>query len=152
MRVVVCEPGEYARIADIEYAPRPFDFEVVEFADGAIREIVGDTLAALLSRCLPWDDNVALIYNDRFLLDGSMPNREVGGTLICGTFLICGFEGYDYASLTEEQAKRYCKELYSPRIFIPTDRVVFSYPCTPTEYQKFYTEGLNRGFRHNDLN
>lgn len=61
----------------------------------------------------------ALIFcNEEFLLNGSKPNRIVGGVLVHGTCFVVGncqnrYGEWDSRSLTDEQISKYSDEFYT---------------------------------------
>ena len=85
MKVVICEPGQYARIAEIEPTLK------------AEQEIVG----GLIDCVYPWpNDMAALVCNDEGKLNGLPLNRALEDyDVIAGTFFICGISGENFCSL-----------------------------------------------------
>ena len=94
INVLIVEPGK---------EPRP---ATVEDALEAFQQIVGGPIEA--GCYLP--QRVMLICNGEGKSMGLMPNRENpvdSGDFIAGTFLLCGFEGERFASLTPAQQTRF---------------------------------------------
>ncbi|MEA4890774.1 MAG: DUF3846 domain-containing protein [Clostridiaceae bacterium] len=110
IRVIIVEPWELPREAII---PNTLQ---------AKQEIV----EGLIEAVYPFEDPVALVCNDEGKLIGLPLNRRVGGDIIAGTFIICGLDDRNssFASLTDEQVKRYQEifktiEIYLPKGAIP---------------------------------
>ena len=94
INILVVEPGE---------APRPAK---VEDTLEAFQKIVGGPIEA--GCYLP--QRVMLVCNSEGKHMGLMPNRENptdSGDFIAGTFLLCGFEGEHFASLTPAQRREF---------------------------------------------
>ena len=104
MRVVIVEPGQYAREAEID--------NTLE----AEQAVVGGLIDAIC----PWpDDKACLILNDEGKLIPLEPNRDLPEyeDVVFGTFFICGDGGEDFCSLTDRQVKRYLKRFRQPEVF-----------------------------------
>ncbi|MGN0975692.1 MAG: DUF3846 domain-containing protein [Gemmiger sp.] len=123
MKVVICEPGQYARIAEIEPTLK------------AEQEIVG----GLIDCVYPWpNDMAALVCNDEGKLNGLPLNRALEDyDVIAGTFFICGISGENFCSLTEEQTARYLQKFRDPEVFAQTPFGLLRMRTTPEEYQRF---------------
>lgn len=54
------------------------------------------------------DDECLVIYNNNGKMENATPNRRYKNDIICGPFLVCGYndEG-DFISITDEQIERY---------------------------------------------
>ena len=90
MRVILVEPDKVARIAEIGE----------ELHD--MQEIVGGPIQALY----PWDDSAAIICNDERKLKRLPLNRVLKNyDIIAGTFFVCGLQGENFSSLTEQQLR-----------------------------------------------
>ena len=121
MKVVICEPGRYARIAEIEPTLK------------AEQEIVG----GLIDCVYPWPDMVALVCNDEGKLNGLPLNRALEDyDVIAGTFFICGISGENFCSLTEEQTARYLQKFRAPEVFAQTPFGLLRMRTTPEQYQQ----------------
>ena len=123
MKVVICEPGQYARIAEIEPTLK------------AEQEIVG----GLIDCVYPWpNDMAALVCNDEGKLNGLPLNRALEDyDVIAGTFFICGISGENFCNLTEEQTARYLQKFRDPEVFAQTPFGLLRMRTTPEEYQRF---------------
>ena len=94
MRVVIVEPGQYAREAEIDNTLQ------------AKQAVVGGLIDAIC----PWpEDRACLILNDEGKIIPLEPNRALPEyeDVVFGTFFLCGDGGEDFCSLTDEQVKRY---------------------------------------------
>ena len=122
MKVVICEPGQYARIAEIEPTLK------------AEQEIVG----GLIDCVYPWpNDMAALVCNDEGKLNGLPLNRALENyDVIAGTFFICGISGENFCSLTEEQTARYLQKFHDPEVFTQTPFGLLRMRTTPEQYQQ----------------
>ena len=122
MKVVICEPGQYARIAEIEPTLK------------AEQEIVG----GLIDCVYPWpNDMAALVCNDEGKLNGLPLNRALEDyDVIAGTFFICGISGENFCSLTEEQTARYLQKFRAPEVFAQTPFGLLRMRATPEQYRQ----------------
>ena len=122
MKVVICEPGQYARIAEIEPTLK------------AEQEIVG----GLIDCVYPWpNDMAALVCNDEGKLNGLPLNRALEDyDVIAGTFFICEISGENFCSLTEEQAARYLQKFRAPEVFAQTPYGLLRMHTTPEQYKQ----------------
>lgn len=136
MKVVICEPGQYARIADIEPTLK------------AEQEIVG----GLIDCVFPWpNDMAALVCNDEGKLNGLPLNRALEDyDVIAGTFFICGISGECFCSLTEEQAARYLQKFRDPEVFAQTPYGLLRMRTTPEEYQRFMAAKSQKQPHHHE--
>ena len=100
MKVLIVEPGQYPREADIE--------PTLE----AKQKIVG----GLIDVAYPFpDDNVCVVLNDEGKLMGLPLNRALGDyDVIAGTFFVCGYNEENFVGLTPEQFTRYEKFYHDP--------------------------------------
>ena len=123
MKVVICEPGQYARIAEIEPTLT------------AEQKVVG----GLIDCVYPWpNDMAALVCNDEGKLNGMPLNRALEDyDVIAGTFFICGISGENFCSLTEEQTARYLQKFRAPEVFAQTPFGLLRMRTTPEQYQRF---------------
>jgi len=104
MKVVMVEPGQYARIEEMNTGLE------------SLQKAVG----GLIDCAYPWQEKVCIVCNDEGLLNGMPLNRNVEDYQpIAGPFFVCGIEGDDFCSLTDEQAERYKAMFLQPELFIP---------------------------------
>lgn len=105
--VVLVEPGKKAKIAGIG----------TELHD--MQEFVGGNIEAYY----PFEEQVCIVCNDEGKFDGSRPNRAIYdeegkmADIIFGKFFICDCSGESFASLSEEQLKRYKEQFLMPENF-----------------------------------
>lgn len=107
MKVVICEPLQEARIAEIEASLESYQ----KIVDGYIEAVY------------PWKDPVALVCNEYGKLNGSpacraltLPDGDIYD-LVFGTFFICGIGESDFISLTDELAEKYQKRFQYPEVW-----------------------------------
>lgn len=102
--ILVVEPGK---------APRPAR---VEHSLENLQDIVGGQLE--IGCFLP--QRVLLICNENSKTLGLIPNRRNPGSedYIAGTFLLCGFEGEGFGSLTPEQQGEFQRRFAKPGEFM----------------------------------
>ena len=122
MRVLVVEPER-----------RPEAREI----DGSLHTMQG-IVGGLIQPVYPFDDPVALVYNDEGKLMNLPANRGLRDKdgqiydIIFGTFFLCGAPADcdHFTSLTPEQIKTYQEKFYTPEMFWGMDgRIV----CLPLE-------------------
>ena len=131
MRVVLVEPGRYARKATIE--------NTLE----AEQAVVGGLIDAIR----PWPkENVCLVLNDEGKVIPLQPNRGLSeiDDVVYGTFFLCGEDGENFCSLTNEQVERYLARFREPEIICDMPDAIICFPCSPQRYRR-YMEGLNIG-------
>ena len=103
MKVVMVEPGQYARITEIE--------DTLEAKQAAV--------GGLITCAYPWEELVCIVANDEGLINGMPLNRYVEDyQVLAGPFFICGLTEDDFCSLTDEQAERYCQMFLRPELFL----------------------------------
>lgn len=124
MRVVLVEPGKYAREAEIDNTLQ------------AEQAVVGGLIDAIC----PWpDDKVCLILNDEGKIIPLEPNRALPEyeDVVFGTFFLCGDGGEDFCSLTDAQVKRYLERFRQPEIIFDTPAGIVAMQCEPDQYDRF---------------
>lgn len=121
MKVLIVEPGEYPREAEIE--------NTLEAEQG----IVG----GLIECVYPWEnDNAILVCDDSGLINGKPLNRAINEyTVIAGPFFICSQKGENFASLTPQQIKKYKELLLAPQLFARGENGMMVRDCTPKMYR-----------------
>ena len=111
MKILIVEPGQNPRRADIPHAL------------GAMQHVVGGYIQALY----PWEDPVALVANEEGLLEGLDLNRYImPGVTIAGTFFLCGLSEEDFADLPENLAEKYEELLKEPQVFVRVGRSIYA--------------------------
>lgn len=104
MKILVVEP---------EYAP--YEKEIPDTLE-AEQAIVG----GLITVSYPYEEKVGIVSNDEALMLDMPFNRSIEGGYggIFGTFFICGLDGEDFCSLTDEQVKRYKQKFHKAEILL----------------------------------
>lgn len=124
MKVLICEPGKYAREAEID--------DSLE----SEQAIVG----GMIETVYPWNDKAILVCNDEGLLEQLPLSRQIDEcTVIAGTFFICGEGDCCFASLSEEQLANYKAQFYNPEVFFKapgTELGITGVRCTPAQYRQ----------------
>ena len=115
LRVIVVEPGRYAREATID---KTLPQELAK--DGRLIDAI----------CLWPEDNVCLLLNDAGATMQTEPNRELPeyGGIAFGAFFLCGEKGEDFCSLTDEQVARYLERFRRPELVVPYQNGTLSIP------------------------
>ena len=108
MKVLIVKPG-----------CKPVTTEI----DGTLKTMQS-LVGGLIQAVYPFKEPVALICNDEGRLLGLPMNRglwdEEGNLydIVCGTFLICGVSGDNFASLSDTQLQQYAEVYATPEIFL----------------------------------
>ena len=124
LRVVIVEPGRYAREAEIDNTLH------------AEQAVVGGLIDAIC----PWaDDKACLILNDEGKIIPLKPNRVLPEyeDVVFGTFFICGDGGEDFCGLTDEQVARYLDRFRQPEIIFDSPTGIVAMRCEPDQYDRF---------------
>ncbi len=109
----------------LEVAPGHYPKQI-EISDDlkSLQQVVGGSIGATY----PFDDPVAIVYNDDGKLMGLPLNRALRDEhgeaydVVAGTFLVVGLGEEDFASLTPELAQKFEKQFHQPESFIPLGR------------------------------
>ena len=122
LKVILCEPGKMARIAEVSNK----------------LEDLQRMVAGYIEQFCPWDEPVAIICNEEAKINGMAPNRAIydDGELldvIFGPFFICDCSGESYGSLNQEQIARFMKQFEKPEQLMRVNGVLMSVPYTPTQ-------------------
>ena len=102
--VLQLSPGQYPKQVEISDELK------------ALQQAVGGSIGATY----PFDDPVAIVYNDDGKLMGLPLNRALRDEhgeaydVIAGTFLVVGLSEEDFASLTPELAEKFEKQFHQP--------------------------------------
>lgn len=118
LSVLQISPGQYPKQVEISDELK------------ALQQAVGGSIGATY----PFDDPVAIVYNDDGKLMGLPLNRALRDEhgeaydLIAGTFLVVGLSEEDFASLTPELAEKFEKQFHQPESFIPLGRRMLVVP------------------------
>ncbi len=126
MKIVLVEPGKEARAAEISGSLE------------SMQQLVGGLIQALY----PWKDPVALVCNDEGKILGLPFNRMMEDyDLIAGSFFICGIQGENFASLTDQQVKTYLEKFRRPQIICRTPAGLVVKSCSEQEYAALHQQG-----------
>ena len=109
MRVILCKPGELARVIEMEDSLK------------AMQEMVG----GLIEEYMPWEDEVAIVCNDEGKMNGLPLNRGIKDEegrlqdIIAGNFFICyaPIESEKFLSMPPELEEKYLKKFEEPERF-----------------------------------
>jgi hypothetical protein len=108
LSVLQIAPGQYPKQVEIDNDLK------------ALQQAVGGSIGATY----PFDDPVAIVYNDDGKLMGLPLNRALRDEhgeaydVVAGTFLVVGLGEEDFASLTPELAQKYEKQFHQHEDFI----------------------------------
>ena len=99
MKVVMVEPNKPAYATEI----------------GSDYQSLHNAVGGLIEPIYYLDDpNVVMVGNEEAKIVGLEGNRRFGDRIIAGTFFICGDNGEDFCSLTDEQCEKYVREFAEP--------------------------------------
>ena len=118
LSVLQISPGQYPKQVEISDKLK------------TLQQAVGGSIGATY----PFDDPVAIVYNDDGKLMGLPLNRALRDEhseaydIIAGTFLVVGLSEEDFASLTPELAEKFEKQFHQPESFIPLGRRMLVVP------------------------
>lgn len=118
LSVLQISPGQYPKQVEISDELK------------ALQQAVGGSIGATY----PFDDPVAIVYNDDGKLMGLPLNRALRDEhseaydVIAGTFLVVGLSEEDFASLTPELAEKFEKQFHQSESFIPLGRRMLVVP------------------------
>ena len=134
MEILLVQPGMYPQKATI-------GTELKDFQDA-----VGGTIAA----SYPFDDPVAIVYNDEGKLTGLPLNRALRDEqgqmydAVAGTFLVVGLGEEDFVSLSPELAQKYEEEFHQPEAFLPLGRRLMVIPVPDESVQNDAEKAVNK--------
>ena len=118
LSVLKIAPGQYPQQVEIDNDLK------------ALQQAVGGSIGA----SYPFEDSVAIVYNDDGKLMGLPLNRALWDEdglmydVIAGTFLVVGLGEEDFASLSPELAQKYEEEFHQPEAFLPLGRRLMVIP------------------------
>ena len=122
IRVVLVEPGKYAREAEIGTSLS----ELQEVCDGLIQTFY------------PFEEMVCIVCNDEGKINGMPLNRAIKDTetgelidIIAGPFFICDCSTENFASLSQEQMDRFLEQFKNPERFYRIDGEIVAVPYEP---------------------
>lgn len=111
IRVLLIEPGRHPRLTE-----------------AAGNEEMNALVQGWYSATYPWDDPVALIYDDDGKCkEGVLPNRVLEDyDILVGPVIICGIGTEDFISISDELALKYARKFWMPEAFIRTEAGVLA--------------------------
>ena len=121
IKVVLCEPGKAARVAEIG----------TELSD--LQRVVG----GLIEPYYPFEEQVCIVCNDEGKYNGMRPCRAIYGEdremmdIIFGPFFICDCSTPYFGSLNKEQLERYTKQFQNPERFFRVGGEIKAVPYKP---------------------
>ena len=122
IRVVLVEPGKYAREAEIGTSLS----ELQEVCDGLIQTFY------------PFEEMVCIVCNDEGKINGMPLNRAIKDTetgelidIIAGPFFICDCSTENFGSLSKEQMDRFLEQFKNPERFYRIDGEIVAVPYEP---------------------
>ena len=121
IKVVLCEPGKVARVAEIG----------TELSD--LQRVVG----GLIEPYYPFEEQVCIVCNDEGKYNGMRPCRAIYGEgremmdIIFGPFFICDCSTPNFGSLNKEQLERYKKQFQNPEHFFRVGGEIKAVPYKP---------------------
>ncbi len=121
IKVVLVEPGKYAKPADIDPSL------------AGLQRVVG----GLIETYYPFEEQVCIVCNDEGKINGMDLNRGIYGEdgklqdIIAGPFFICDCSGCSFGSLSSEQLDRYTKQFKNPERFYRVGGEITAVPYEP---------------------
>lgn len=126
IKVVLLEPGKFARTAEI-------DASLAE-----MQKVVG----GLIEPFYPFEEQVCIVCNEESKINGMRPNRSVKNEdgvmidFIFGPAFICDCRGEDLDSLSDEQCDRYAKLFRFPEHLAKINDTLLGIPYRPRQEQE----------------
>ena len=122
IKVVLLEPGKLAKVVEIDYTLEN------------MQRLVGD---GLIEPCYYFREQVCLVCNDEGKINGMSLNRAIYNDnkqlidIVAGPAFICGINGPNFCSLSDEQIKRYKKQFRYPEVFFRNEKGIVAMPYNP---------------------
>ena len=134
MEILLVLPGMYPQKVTI-------GTELKDFQDA-----VGGNIAA----SYPFDDPVAIVYNDEGKLTGLPLNRALRDEhgqmydVVAGTFLVVGAGAEDFESLSPELAQKYEKHFHQPETFLKLGNRLLVIPIPDDAVKSAENKAVNK--------
>ena len=134
MEILLVQPGMYPQKVTI-------GTELKDFQDA-----VGGSIAA----SYPFDDPVAIVYNDEGKLTGLPLNRALRDEhgqmydVVAGTFLVVGEGEEDFASLSPDLAQKYEKHFHQPETFLKLGNRLLVIPISDDAVKSAENKAVNK--------
>lgn len=125
LSVLKIAPGQYPQQVEIDNDLK------------ALQQAVGGSIGA----SYPFEDPVAIVYNDDAKLMGLPLNRALWDEdglmydVVAGTFLVVGLGEEDFVSLSPELAQKYEEHFHQPEAFLPLGRRLMVIPVPDESVQ-----------------
>lgn len=126
MTVVLVEPNKEARIVKI---------------DNTLKAMQG-TVGGYIEAVYPYDDNVAIVCNEKGKIAGLPLNRALKDAtekvydVIAGTFFVAGLTKDNFGSLTEEQTDFFLAKFKQPEMFVCLEDEIVSIPLEHKNFNR----------------
>ena len=123
IKVVICEPGRKARVAEI----------------GTELEDLQRAVGGMIEAYYPFEEQVCIVCNDEGKFNGMSPCRAIFDDerkiqdIIFGPFFICDCSTPEFGSLNAEQLERYRKMFDNPERYFRIDGEIKAIPHDPTK-------------------
>lgn len=131
----------------LEIAPGQYPKQIVIDNDlKALQQAVDGTIAA----SYPFDDPVAIVYNDEGKLTGLPLNRALRDEhgqmydVVAGTFLVVGEGAEDFESLSPELAQKYEKHFHQPETFLKLGNRLLVIPIPDDAVKSAENKAVNK--------
>ena len=117
---------------------------------GAELEDLQQAVGGSIGASYPFEDPVAIVYNDDGKLMGLPLNRALWDEdglmydVIAGTFLVVGLGEEDFVSLSPELAQKYEEEFHQPEAFLPLGRRLMVIPVPDESVQNDAEKAVNK--------
>ena len=122
IRVVIVEPGKYAREAEIG----------TELSD------LQEVCEGWIQTYYPFDEMVCIVCNDEGKINGMPLNRGIKDSetgklidIIAGPFFICDCSTENFGSLSQEQIEHYLEQFKKPERFYKIADEIVAVPFEP---------------------
>ena len=122
IRIVLVEPGKYAREAEI----------------GTSLSELQEVCGGWIQTYYPFEEMVCIVCNDEGKLIGMPLNRGIKDSktgelieIIAGPFFICDCSTENFGSLSQEQVERYIEQFKKPERFYRMDEKIVAVPYEP---------------------
>ena len=123
IKVIYCEPGRTARVAEI----------------GTELEELQKAVGGWIETYYPFEEEVCIVCNDEGKFNGMRPCRAVYGDyhkiqdIIFGPFFICDCSGENFGSLNAEQLDRYGHMFECPEHYTKVGGEIQAIPYVPSK-------------------
>lgn len=102
------KPGNLMRVVYVEPNRPAYEAEIANDLDH-LQKAVGGLIEPIYT-----EDGMLIVGNDEAKLMGMAGNRHLGDSVLAGPFFVCGDDGEDFCSLTDEEAARAMERFAEP--------------------------------------